>query len=245
MNAAQKICRRTLVLLMLTVATPLVAQDPVTLPGLEDKHAGLTREDVLTSTDWRRTMLSLSTWFDSQQMYTPEQVLGFKREINRRAKEMTPTELLTMQHDIDSKLSILNGEQARQVRLWLREQLSLVSDDYARQVKGGLPDIARITPDELQDYLNDFVLRINAQKRGSQELASARSAQAQMVTSKLAQQRADANRAIDAAIASGRSGGSGVVGSRNVSGPESPWGIGGVTGGGGWGGGWGGWGFRW
>jgi hypothetical protein len=242
MNAILKFCFGCLVACGLAAVAP-AADDPVTLPGLEDQHAGLTREDVLTSKDWRQTMLSLSAWFNQQQMYTPEQVIDFKREINRRVKDMTPTELMSMQHEIAQKLTILNGEQARQVRLWLREQLSLVSDDYARQVKGGLPDISRITPDELQDYLNDFVMRINAQKRGSQELASARAAQADMVTNKLAMQRREADRAIDAAVARGR----GVVGSRNVSGPESPWGIGGVTGGrggwGGWGGGWGA--FRW
>lgn len=212
----------------------------VTLPGLEDENAGLTREQVLKSPEWRKTMLTLSTWFDTQRMYSKEQVLDFKRKINERAMELSPADLLRMQHEITDKLAILNGPEARAIRTWLREQLSLASDEYARKLLGALPDISRVNPDELQDYLNKFAAKIEAERRGSQEFLAAKTAQAQMVTTRLSQQRQEADRAINAAMASGGGGRSGVVGSKNITGAEAPWGMGGFYGGWGWGGG-----YRW
>lgn len=231
-------------MLLVSVLLAALADPPakVTLPGLEDENAGLTREQVLKSPEWRQTMLSLSAWFDTQRLYNKEQVLDLKRKINERAMNLSPVELLRMQHDITEKLAILNGPEARAIRTWLREQLALASDEYAKKLFGALPDISKVTPDELQDYLNQFAQRIEASRRGSEEFLAAKSAQAQMVTTRLTQQRQEADRAISAAVSRG-GGGSGVIGSRNVTGAEAPWGMGGF---GGWGGGWGGWGgYRW
>jgi hypothetical protein len=99
-----------------------------------------------------------------------------------------------------------------------------------------------MSPSELQQYLNEFMVRIGQQSRGRQEFLTAKSQQAQFVGSALAQQRADANRAIDAAVRSGGWGGnSGVIGSKNVTGGEIP------TAAGTWNMNWGtgGWGWRW
>lgn len=229
-------------LTLFALAAPSDTQQ-VTLPGLEDKNAGLTREDILKSTEWRKTMLTLSTWFDTQRMYSPEQVLDFKRRINQMAMEAAPADLLRLQHNLTEKLAILNGPEALSLKRWLREQMSLASDEYAKQLLAGLPDIARMTPDELQMYLNEFEVRIGQQSRGRQEFLTAKSQQATFVGNKLAQQRTDANRAIDAAIRSGSWGGnSGVVGAKNVTGGEIPTAAGYYRVNWGWGGGWGG---RW
>lgn len=229
-------------LLTLAMLAPPSETERVTLPGLEDKNAGLTREDILKSAEWRKTMLTLSTWFDTQRMYSPEQVLDFKRRINQMAMEASPADLLRLQHNLTEKLAILNGPEARSLKRWLREQMSLASDEYARQLLAGLPDIARMTPDELQQYLNEFEVRIGQQSRGRQEFLAAKSSQAQFVGTALAQQQAEANRAIDAAVRSGGWGGNGgVIGSKNVTGGEIPTAAGyyNVN----WG--WGGWGGRW
>ena len=194
-----------------------------TLPGLENLHAGLTREQVLTSPEWRKAMLSLSTWFETQRLYDKSQVLDLKRKINERVLEMSPTELLRFQHEIAEKVAILNGPQAQAIKIWLREQLSLASDEYARRILAGLPDISKLTPDELQDYLNKFAQNIEAQRRGAQEISQARTAQAQFVTNALNRQRQEADRAISDAMRSGGWGGNGgVVGSKNITGGQIP-----------------------
>jgi hypothetical protein len=218
-------CRETIVMIhFLTCLLILAAPSEVTLPGLENLHAGLTREQVLTSPEWKRAMLSLSTWFDNQRMYSPEEVLDFKREINRRVKDMTPTELLALQNEITAKLAVLNSPAAQEVRTYLREQLSLASEEYAARIRSHLPDIARMSPDEMQDYLNKFIARANAEQRKTDAFLQAKRQQAQMVTSTLNQQRQDANRAIDAAVRSGGWGGanSGVIGAKNITGGEIP-----------------------
>jgi len=208
----------------LTCLVLIAAPSEVTLPGLENLHAGLTREQVLTSPEWKRTMLTLSTWFDSQRMYSPEQVLDFKREINRRVMEMTPTALLAMQNEITNKLAVLNSPAAREVKSYLREQLSLASDEYTARIRAHLPDVARMSADEMQDFLNKFIARANAEQRKTDSFLQAKKQQAQMVTTTLSQQRQDANRAIDAAVRSGGWGGanSGVIGATNVTGGEIP-----------------------
>lgn len=206
--------------LLSTVAAP---PSDVTLPGLEDEHAGLTSEQVLKSPEWRQAMLSLSTWFDTQKLYDKSQVLDLKRKINERVLEMSPTELLRFQHEIAEKVAILNGPEAQAIKIWLREQLSLASDEYARKILAGLPDVSKLSPDELQDYLNKFAINIEAQRRGAQELSQARTAQAQMVTSTLNRQRQESERAISQAMRSGGWGGNGgVVGSKNVTGGQIP-----------------------
>jgi hypothetical protein len=224
------------------------AADDVTLPGLEDEHAGLTKEQVLKSQEWRKSMLNLSTWFDTQKMYNKEQVLDLKRKINAQVREMTPSQLVRYQQELDEKLAILQGPEARQIKLWLREQLALASEDYARRIVAALPDISKMSPDELQDYLNQFVAKVTAERRGAQELSKARTQQAQMVTSELNRQRQEADRAIDSAIRSGAASNasSGVIGAKNITGGEAPWGLGYGGGYGGYGyGGFGGWGYRW
>jgi hypothetical protein len=233
--------------ILLTAFAPPAAKpapaETVTLPGLENEHAGLTREDVLKSAEWRQTMLTLSTWFDTQRMYSPEQVLEFKRRINQEAMEASPTDLLRLQHNLTEKLAILNGPQARALRTWLREQLSLASDEFGKQIMAGLPDISRLTPDQLQDYLNKFTARIEAERAGNQQFLAAKSQQSQMVTSKLAQQREASQRAMSQAVSSGGWGGNGgVIGARNVTGGQIPTAAGYYSSNFGWGGGWGG---RW
>jgi hypothetical protein len=231
-----------LTLMALAFLAPPQESERVTLPGLEDKNAGLSREDILKSPEWRKTMLTLSTWFDTQRMYSPEQVLDFKRRINQMAMESPPADLLRLQHNLTEKLAILNGPEALALKRWLREQMSLASDEYARRILAGLPDIARMTPSDLQQYLNEFEVRIGQQKRGRQEFLSAKSQQAQFVDSALTQQRVEADRAINSAVRSGSWGGnSGVIGSKNVTGGEIP------TAAGTWNMNWGtgGWGSRW
>jgi hypothetical protein len=231
----------TLVLVVLVALAPPTKPERVTLPGLENENAGLTREDVLRSAEWRTTMLTLSTWFDTQRMYSPEQVLEFKRQINRMAAEASPSELLRLQNNLSQKLAILNGPQAMALRTWLREQVSLASDEFGRQLMASLPDISRMSPDELQDYMNKMAARIEASRRGRQQFLDAKSAQAQMVTDRLAQQRSDADRASSRAVSSGGWGGnSGVIGARNVTGGEIPTAAGYWHTWGGWG-----WGGRW
>lgn len=204
-------------------AFALAAED-ATLPGLEDENAGLTREQVLKSAEWRKTMLSLSNWFDTQKLYSKQQVLDLKRKINERVMEMSPAELLRYQEELNEKLTILNGPQARAIKMWLREQLSLASDEYARRILAALPDISKMPPDELQDYLNKFVAKVSAEKRGAQELSNARTAQAQMVVGELNRQRQEADQAINSALRSGSWGGAsgGVIGAKNVTGGQIP-----------------------
>ena len=229
-------------LFALAVLAPPKNAENITLPGLENENAGLTREDVLKSPDWRKAMLTLSVWFDTQRMYSPEQVLDFKRRINQTAKEASPADLLRLQQDLTEKLEILNGPEARALRTWLREQLSLASEEYGKKIIASLPDISKLSPDQLQDAINQFAARIQAESRGRQEFLSAKSAQAQMVSSKLAQQRQAADRAMSSAVSSGGWGGAGgVVGAKNVTGGQIPTAAGYYSNN--WG--WGGWGGRW
>jgi hypothetical protein len=217
--------------------------DDVTLPGLENENAGLTREDVLKSAEWRAAMLTLSVWFDNQRMYSPEQVLDFKRRINQMAREASPAQLLRLQHDLSAKLAILNGPQAQALRSWLREQISLSSPEHAQRIRASLPDISKMTPDELQDAVNQFTARIEAESRGNQAFLKGKSAQAQMVVGELNRQRQEADRAISQAVSSGGWGGAGgVVGAKNVTGGQIPTAAGWYSND--WGGGWG-WGGRW
>lgn len=209
--------------LLICLALFAAPADDVTLPGLETENAGLTKEQVLQSADWRRTMLLLGTWFDTQKLYSPEQVLDFKREINKRVREMSPADLLRFQQEITDKLAVLNGPAAREVKTYLREQLSLASEEYRKKMLSGLPDIARMSADQMQDYLNKFVLHAEAQQRGSKAFLQAKSAQSQMVVSELNKQRQEADRAISSAVSSGGWGGAGgVVGAKNVTGGQIP-----------------------
>ena len=207
---------------LLLMAAPAPADD-VTLPGLETENAGLTKEQVLKSPEWRRTMLTLSTWFETQKLYSPEQVLDFKREINRRVREMSPAELLQMQQEITDKLAVLNGPAAREVKSYLRQQFSLMAPAYRQKMLEKLPDVARMSPDEIQDYLTKFIAKAEAQQRGSDAFLKAKSAQSQMVVSELNKQRQEADRAISSAVSSGGWGGAGgVIGAKNVTGGQIP-----------------------
>jgi hypothetical protein len=230
-----------LMLFASTMATCAVGDEP-TLPGLEDEYANITKEQVLKNPEWRKTMQALNVWLTNQKLYSKDRVKDFKYDIIAQVDKMSPRQMIEFKNELDAKLAVLNGADARAVRMWMREQLSLASEEYGDKLKAKLPDITRMSANDLQDYLNKFTAKVGAEEKGSEARQVARTQQAKFVQSELNRQTTERDQAMAAANASSGAS-SGVVGSKNVTGGEAPWGYGGYGGGGY--GGYGGWGYRW
>jgi hypothetical protein len=208
------------------------AAEDFSLPGLEQESAGPSHDEVLKSAEWRKTMQSLESWFADQRMYDPQRVLKIKKQIVADVKPMSGSQMLDYMKELQQTLKILNGKEGRAARTWIREQLTLASDSYAVQLRSRIPDVFGMAPEDLVDLLQNFAVRVGAQKQATQEIQTARADQASFVRSELNRQQSERDRAMQEAIQSGGIGG-GVVGAVNVPASEAPYGTGG---------GWGGWG---
>jgi hypothetical protein len=146
-----------------------------------------------------------------QRRYDPKQVKKLKQQFKEKIQNMSPEELDEFRSDLDARLHILMGDEARDARRWLSDTLSVASDKYAKKVLADLPDVANLTSPELLSELDRFENR-RAQTR--QSVAATQQAQrdrTKSVQAQLREQRSASEKALDRAVQSSAAQGSNFV----------------------------------
>jgi hypothetical protein len=176
-----------------------VRADEPTLPGLEDQAPDESRAAVLKSQQWRDTMRNLERWLKRQDMYSQQQVDQFKRKLTADVNKMSGEELTDYMNTISGKLAVLNSPQGRDAQRYLREQLSLASDEYGAQIRKKIPNIGKMSAEDIEGYLNTFDLRRKQTNTANTMRAEGRVQQAQTLKAMRQQQHDDAQKALDRA----------------------------------------------
>jgi hypothetical protein len=181
--------------------------DEPTLTGLEDEASPAAREAVLKSREWRSTMESLQRWLSKQQMYSKAQVSKFVRQFNAKIENMSAEELTDQMHTIESKMAVITSPKGNAAKRFFRDQLSLASDEYAAKMKKKAPDLAMMSADDIQTYLDNLEIRGKQTAKANTMREQGRAQQAETLKEMKQQQRDTQDKALDRAYNSANYGG--------------------------------------
>jgi hypothetical protein len=165
----------------------------------DDSADAAERDEILQGPVWRETMRSWDAWLTVQQVYDKDQVKKLKRQLAERVERMSATELEEFLEDLQAKLQILSGAEARDARRWLSDTLSVASDKYATKVRAKLPDVANLSAAELQRELDKFEERRGQVQRTEEGLQRSRQERVKAVQADLRRQHEESEKAMDRA----------------------------------------------
>jgi hypothetical protein len=175
-------------------------------PGDAASSGAAEHNEILNSESWRQTLLALDEWLSVQKIYEPKQAAQMRDQIVKRASQMSAEELSDFMAELQAKLKILLGAEARDARQWLNETLATASDKYAKKVRAELPDVAKMTPEQIQEELDKFERRRAQTRESRSAFERAEQARIKAVEADLKQQRQESEKALDRAAADARQG---------------------------------------
>lgn len=167
------------------------------------------RNAIISSKEWGDTMRSFDEWQSVQQTYDKQQARQLRIRLIDKINSMDAEQLKEFLPTLEQKLAILLSAEARQARSWFRQNLDLASDQYADKMRKKLPDIARMTPEQLQESLDTFENKVTQQQKVQQEFNQGRQQQVKNVESELKRQRDEQEENISRAYESSQSAGGG------------------------------------
>jgi len=147
----------------------LLAQSPLPPP--------LIASSTAPTPPWDQIMQLFDEWAAVQQIYTPAQVSQWRAQILSKAASLPPADAQRLAIDLQTKLHVMLGAEARDARKWLADTLAVASDSYAKQIKAGLPDPRNMTAAQLQARLDEFENRETNMKQVEAGLQSTRQMQ--------------------------------------------------------------------
>ncbi len=139
------------------------------------------RSKILGSAEWKQTMQQLEEWSSVQQIYDKDHMAKLKQQLEKRVAEMPVDQLPAYLNQLKQKLKILQSQEADDVRKWLDETFAVAAPAYAEKIRSELPDIAKLTPAQLQLQLDVFEDKIAKKRRYSEEFAKEREDQAKRI----------------------------------------------------------------
>jgi hypothetical protein len=126
---------------------PAASESPK--PAASSTADAAKKREILSSQRWRRAIFELNEWFNSQQIYTPEQVEKIKADFNVRVARMSAAEVQKLLADLDAKFQIIETPQAQEARAWMAQYLSYFSDKKRQEMLKDVPNVATMSAAEL------------------------------------------------------------------------------------------------
>ncbi|HEV3003798.1 MAG TPA: hypothetical protein VGX78_05025 [Pirellulales bacterium] len=194
----------TRILAWLTLAVCLAggwsaASEPETTRDEEKSGDAAARDEILQSPEWNETMRAWNHWLAVQKIYDKQQVKKMKQQLDDKVKGLSADELADFHNDLRAKIHVLMSAEALDARHWLSETLAVASQKYAKKVRAGLPDVANLSAQELQDELDRFEERRSQTQQGEVALQQARRNRVKAVQTELRQQHDDSQKAMQRA----------------------------------------------
>ena len=93
------------------------------------------RQRILSSPPWKQALHDLDEWYSVQKVYTADELGNVKRQFDQKVARMSADELAGFLQDLQQKLVILNGEEARDARKWFGETLAVAAPEYAKKIQ--------------------------------------------------------------------------------------------------------------
>lgn len=189
-----------------SAAAPALKPKPARSWSAEEAAA---RNAIISSKEWGDTMRAFDEWQSVQQTYDKQQARQLRIRLIDKINSMDANQLKEFLPNLEAKLNILLSAEARQARSWFRQNLDVASDQYAEKMRKSLPDIARMTPEQLQESLDSFENKLSQQEKIQKEFNRGRQQQVKNVEADLKRQREEQDAAIDRAYESSQAAGGG------------------------------------
>ena len=176
----------------LTAILTLVAASTWILPSTawgDPPTGGTEKEELLRSDAWRGAKKGYEVWLKLQVIYSDDEVLKLKEEMDKRTDEMTVIQLRDFLADLQLKLEILDSEAAYETRAWAAQTLRVLNESRAAELRGRLPDAATMSATELKQSL--LSTQQNRASMIAQAASSERHRRSQVAAEMSRQQQAD------------------------------------------------------
>jgi LPS O-antigen subunit length determinant protein (WzzB/FepE family) len=172
------------------------ASEPETPRDEETWDDAAARDEILRGREWMETMRAWNRWLALQKIYDTQQVKKMKRQFDDEVKGLSAKELAQFRDDLRAKVHVLMSAEALDARHWLSETLAVASEKYAKKIRAGLPDVANLSAQELQDQLDRFEERRSQTQQGEVAIQQARRNRVKAVQADLRQQHVDSQKAM-------------------------------------------------
>lgn len=160
----------------------------------------IARRNALFESDrWKKIVDGLREWASTQAIYTPEQVEQIRRTYDQRLLQETPAEVEATMGEMEQWLGAVLSPEAREANAYLARTLALESKSAAEKTRERLPNVAFMTPAQVQQALIEFKQQRQSDAAAAAAVNQAREQQIQMTRSAVAaQQRASQQALADA-----------------------------------------------
>ncbi len=141
-----------------TPARP-AAPAKVNLPPAADSAA---RDQILNSAQWQETIQNFDSWLAGQTLYDAQEVKQIKARLDVGISRMNASQLQWFENDMQAKLKVLSGDQAREAEAYLSQTLAVASPTYVRKLRQKLPDVLTATASQISQQLAGFSAKHDA-----------------------------------------------------------------------------------
>lgn len=191
---------------------PTRSTNPATQPAPArswSAEEAAARNAIISSKQWGDAMRAFNEWQSVQQAYDPQQSRELRIRLIDKINGMNAEELAEFLPVLEQKLNILLSAETRQARTWVRQNLDLASDQYADELRKKIPDVARMTPEQMRGALAAFDNKVSQRQNVQNKFNEGRKQQVKNVESELQRQRQAQDAAISRAYQSSQSSGGG------------------------------------
>lgn len=140
----------------------------------------VSSQSVVDSPEWMATRQAFQQWLSVQQIYSDAEMQKMVNDLRLRVANMSESERVAFMKDMQSRLAVLNSEQAQQARAWMGETMSRLTPAGQQKLRQQIPDVSNMSAAELQQALAANQKRIQARQRNSATSAQIRSQQNQL-----------------------------------------------------------------
>jgi hypothetical protein len=162
---------------------------------VQDDSIAVPRDEVLNSPAWQETKRAWDEWLFVQKRYDKQQVEKLKQQLMAKVQRMSPQELDEFMEELQARLHILMGDEARDARRWLADTLSVASEKYAKRVRSGIPNVANLSAAELRTELDQFEQRRGQTREASEGFRKSQQDRVKAVQADLRRQHDDSKAA--------------------------------------------------
>lgn len=177
--------------------SPLPPLKAGTAPVPAEKPQPLTPEQIerrnklFASDRWKKIVAGLQAWASTQQIYTPEQLEQIRQTYDKRLLSDSPQQVEQTMSEMEQWLAVVLSPEARQANAYIAQTLALESKQAAEKTRKSLPNVAFMSPAQLEQELIAFNNQRQSDAAAAAAFNQARQQQIQMTQASLAaQQRA-------------------------------------------------------
>jgi hypothetical protein len=180
---------------LLTVATAVIAADPPMWTSAEKA----ARDKIMDSPAFQNAGHAFNEWLSVQQTYDTKTAARMQRDLVAQIDRMDAEHLKLFLAGMEEKLKVVNSAEGRDARLWVAQYMAVASKGKANELRKKLPDLAKMTPAQMELALQEFEQKRQSQRQFNKDFEQGRANQAAAIQRYNQSTEAARQRALDRA----------------------------------------------